>query len=523
VESIGVMAFGECGSLSTVICYATTPPELTTQSYEEDGETYTITPFTGAGSKDGMVLYVPANSVQAYTNAGWNTYFTQILPIGGEGYVFTAKTPENVMLTFVVLGTENNTTYVQVGTGDTNKNCVVSTPKNWDGTLTIPATVTDAGGNTYNVAGIADNALKCWDDLKSLTVEEGISYIGTGTAQYYWYGAFYACYYLTTVSLPSTINKIDNFAFNYCNSLSEVYLYNTGDPIVPSLGNNAFTCSSSSAVLYVDDNSVGTYQESPWSSYFTIMGMSQKPFIALTPEGVALKYYFTYGPDNEPWVMLGSGQSSSVVSTPANWDGSLTIPAKVTNGSGNEYNVIGICDRALWELSGLRSLTISEGIPYVGSYSGNAAVAYNENLETIYLPSSTVALSQYAFTGNSNLKDVYLYATAVPEIGYSAFNDWVNATLHVPAGTKALYDESDWAQYFGNGDRIVEMEGGEVEEGDINGDSEVNSGDVMAIYSVMAGNGTPEMQARADVNGDGNVDSGDIMAIYNIMAGHAGH
>ncbi len=57
-------------------------------------------------------------------------------------------------------------------------------------------------------------------------------------------------------------------------------------------------------------------------------------------------------------------------------------------------------------------------------------------------------------------------------------------------------------------------------KGDANGDGEVNSGDVMAIYSVMAGNGTPEMQARADVNGDGHVDSGDIMAIYNIMAGN---
>jgi surface protein len=57
-------------------------------------------------------------------------------------------------------------------------------------------------------------------------------------------------------------------------------------------------------------------------------------------------------------------------------------------------------------------------------------------------------------------------------------------------------------------------------QGDINDDGEVNSGDVMAIYSVMAGNGTPEMQARADVNGDGHVDSGDIMAIYNIMAGN---
>jgi hypothetical protein len=453
VESIGVMAFGECGSLSTVICYATTPPVLDTQTYEEEGETYT--PFTGAGGKDGMILYVPVDAVVAYQSSAWNEYF-DIQPIGGEGYVFSAKTPENVMLTFVVLGTENNTTYVQVGTGETE--CVVSTPKNWDGTLTISTTVTDAGGNTYNVAGIADYAFRNMSEMKSLTIEEGVNYVGTGTVQYYWYGAFYGCTDLTTVSLPSTINIIDNFAFKYCNRLGEVYLYNTGDPIVPSLGNDAFTCSS--AVLFVPDDCVEAYYESAWSSFFSqILGMSQKPFTAPTPEGVVLKYYFTDGPDDEPWVMLGSGQGSAVVSTPANWDGSLTVPAKVTNGNGQEYNVIGICDRALCEMSGLRTLTISEGIPYIGSGSGNPAVAYNDKLQTIYLPSSTVALARYAFIVNNNLKDVYLYATTVPGIESDAFSYWVNSTLHVPYGTKSAYDNSAWAQYFGDGERIVEMEG----------------------------------------------------------------
>ena len=453
VESIGVMAFGDCSNLSTVTCYATTPPVLDTQTYEEEGETYT--PFTGAGGKDGMILYVPANAVVAYQSSAWNEYF-DIQPIGGEGYVFSAKTPENVMLTFVVLGTENNTTYVQVGTGETE--CVVSTPKNWDGTLTISTTVTDAGGNTYNVAGIADYAFRNMSEMKSLTIEEGVNYVGTGTVQYYWYGAFYGCTDLTTVSLPSTINIIDNFAFNYCNRLGEVYLYNTGDPIVPSLGNDAFTCSS--AVLFVPDDCVEAYYESAWSSFFSqILGMSQKPFTAPTPEGVVLKYYFTDGPDDEPWVMLGSGQGSAVVSTPANWDGSLTVPAKVTNGNGQEYNVIGICDRALCEMSGLRTLTISEGIPYIGSGSGNPAVAYNDNLQTIILPSSTVALARYAFIGNNNLKDVYLYATTVPYIDSDTFSSWVNATLHVPYGTKVDYVDSGWAQYFGDGERIVEMEG----------------------------------------------------------------
>ena len=56
--------------------------------------------------------------------------------------------------------------------------------------------------------------------------------------------------------------------------------------------------------------------------------------------------------------------------------------------------------------------------------------------------------------------------------------------------------------------------------GDVNRDGFVDSGDVMAIYSSMAGNSDPEIQTRYDVNSDGLVDSGDIMAIYSIMAGN---
>ena len=56
--------------------------------------------------------------------------------------------------------------------------------------------------------------------------------------------------------------------------------------------------------------------------------------------------------------------------------------------------------------------------------------------------------------------------------------------------------------------------------GDVNRDGFVDSGDVMAIYSSMAGNSDPEIQTRSDVNSDGLVDSGDIMAIYSIMAGN---
>lgn len=56
--------------------------------------------------------------------------------------------------------------------------------------------------------------------------------------------------------------------------------------------------------------------------------------------------------------------------------------------------------------------------------------------------------------------------------------------------------------------------------GDVNLDGLVDSGDVMAVYSAMAGNADTDTQMRADVNGDGLVNSGDVMAIYSIMAGN---
>jgi len=57
---------------------------------------------------------------------------------------------------------------------------------------------------------------------------------------------------------------------------------------------------------------------------------------------------------------------------------------------------------------------------------------------------------------------------------------------------------------------------------DINGDGEVNVGDIMAIINIMAST-VPNVSADenpADLNGDGEVNVGDIMAIINIMAGN---
>ena len=78
--------------------------------------------------------------------------------------------------------------------------------------------------------------------------------------------------------------------------------------------------------------------------------------------------------------------------------------------------------------------------------------------------------------------------------------------------------QKGWNVYKTNGYELSTYVG-EVISGDVNGDNEVNVGDIMAVINYMAGKTTGIDKKDADVNGDGKVNVGDIMAIINIMAG----
>lgn len=56
--------------------------------------------------------------------------------------------------------------------------------------------------------------------------------------------------------------------------------------------------------------------------------------------------------------------------------------------------------------------------------------------------------------------------------------------------------------------------------GDVNTDGDINSGDVVAVYSyIINGSASGFDRANANVNGDYDVNSGDVVAIYNIIIG----
>ena len=57
--------------------------------------------------------------------------------------------------------------------------------------------------------------------------------------------------------------------------------------------------------------------------------------------------------------------------------------------------------------------------------------------------------------------------------------------------------------------------------GDVDGDGEVNTADVVAVYAFII-DGSGVTKEAADVNGDGDVNSADVVAIYTAIVGPEG-
>lgn len=135
---------------------------------------------------------------------------------------------------------------------------------------TIPYGVREIGGSCFEgckeltsislpstINEIDDRAFAYCLMLESITIPAGVTEISTST--------FEGCSALNNVILPGTINEIDALAFRNCNTLQNIYCAATTPPRIAA---NSFENIAASAVIYVPINSVTTYQNAAnWSAY----------------------------------------------------------------------------------------------------------------------------------------------------------------------------------------------------------------------------------------------------------------
>ena len=302
--------------------------------------------------------------------------------------------------------------------------CVANWDTNSDGELSYAeaAAVTDLGevfkGNSeitsFNelqyftgLTKIGDEAFSSCNVLTSITIPNNVTSIEAD--------AFWNCTGLTSITIPNSVTSIGNYAFAYCNGLTSITIPNS----VTSIGAVVFqSCTGLTSIIVESEN-----------------------LVYMSKDGVL------YNKAGTTLITYPAGKSNT----------SYTIPNSVTSiGSSAFYNC-----------SGLTSVTIPNSVTSIGDYYafqgcsgltsvnipnsvtsiGYGAFQYCSGLTSITIGNSVTSIGNQAFYSCTPTSVTVLISQPLP-ITENTFSNRANATLYVPAGSKAAYEAADiWKEF----------------------------------------------------------------------------
>ena len=263
--------------------------------------------------------------------------------------------------------------------------------------ITIPEGIIYIGARTFYYC----------DELANISIPEGVTSIGEYT--------FYNCRSLGSVTLPSTLKSIDDYAFDNCRGLTSIVIPEG----VTSIGQRTFyNCSSLESVTLPSTlQSIDSY---------VFYGCSKLASITI-PEGVT-----SIG--SSAFDGCSSLKSVTLPSTLKSIDDyafdscsgliSIIIPEGVTS----------IGQRAFYNCSSLESVTLPSTLQSIDSY-----VFYGcSKLASVTIPEGVTSIESSTFSGCSSLESVTLPST-LTSIGIYAFEDCSNLTsIIIPSNVTSI-------------------------------------------------------------------------------------
>ena len=246
--------------------------------------------------------------------------------------------------------------------------------------------------------------------------------------------SFGFCRKLTTLEIPVNVASIGDQALWYNESLRDVHVKWTGDA-VPTMPANIHNFEASQIRLHIPCGQTAAYVAKGWNTKFALVeGLSVGTMETTT--------YF-------PWVLTcDSIWKVSGTGALNDFPNPLYVDLGIARVTINGSKLSPVFSRR----NTVKGAVFEEGITYIGNntfFKGTYHAGY-PYLTTLTLPSTLTSMSSTAFKGCIALRDVYVSwttAAAIPTWDQSI--DVSQATLHVPCGTKSLYQaKSGWQNFI---------------------------------------------------------------------------
>ena len=342
----------------------------------------------------------------------------------------------------------------------------------YSGNVVIPETVT-YNGKTYSVTSIEYRAFGDCTGLTEVTIPNSVTSIGDD--------AFRGCTGLTEVTIPNSVTFIGSSAFGDCTGLTSIEVesgntkYDSRDncnaiietstnslvcgcknTIIPnsvtSIGNGAFYgCTGLTSVTI--GNSVTSIGSSAFSG---CKGLTE----VTIPNSVTYIGYYAFLdctgltevtiPNSVTSIGRGAFRDCTGLTE-------VTIPNSVTSiGGAAFYGCIGLTSVTIpnsvtsidfWAFYGCTGLT-SVTIPNSVTSIGHEAFRDCTGLTEVNIPNSVTSIGSSAFEGCTGLTAVTVGWTTPISIEEETFAYRQSATLYVPQGTKAAYQEANYWKEF---------------------------------------------------------------------------
>ena len=320
-----------------------------------------------------------------------------------------------------------NWDYVDAGCGDGS--IEITNYKGNGGAVTVPAEI-----NGHKVVGLGNGALY-QKGITSLVISEGIEYLGDDAVMFN--------NLMTSLTLPSTLTTVGDNCFALAYALTNVDL---PEACINFVDDPDYDCALGGSknnglgIFYgLGDN--GNNVTEPGTATVTCYTEEAKAVLeAGNAKNAELNMdtytinYVQQGVEDPTWEYADSGRGDGTIEI-TGYKGAYGTPV-VVPATINDQKVVGVADKVAIDC-GAPSVTVSEGIEYIGAYAFSYMVQEGQGT-SIALPSTLTSLGQGAFGYL-----FYLSNVTVP-VGCVNFPD-------APDGVTGNKDDEYAGPFYGSG------------------------------------------------------------------------